>query len=430
VVHENFALGYTRLEEERLLPDVEEHGGHESAPSYLDVEFGQVVARAAANSVDLGGLTRPLLEALAKLAELESTYLMTFDWDRREQQVRFLHSVGGVQVTEGMKIAIPDGLSPEALPGVTRSPNELPKTHPDSKVARRLGLKCYVSVPVVVAKHQLFGMLCGASQEPREVSERVIAVMEFFAQIIADHVMRAEAAATEERVAVAEGQLRARARFLAIAEHKLKTPLTALEGMPETLLDHWTVIPEDQRVDFLTAIVRNAKEMHRLIDHLLLEARAEVQARELAPVPVELAPLVRRVAQAFGSVSPSHEVRADAPDGLVIEVDPAALYQILGHLLDNAIKYSPAGGMIELRIRKTDHEVRFDVVDQGVGTPEYIDIFEPFSRGTEDAATEKSGVGLGLHIVRNLVTAMGGSVVGRRNPDLGSTFTVRVPSTA
>src|SRR5205807_1117808 len=100
------------------------------------------------------------------------------------------------------------------------------------------------------------------------------------------------------------------------------------------------------------SLLRNANEMHRLIDQLLLEARAEVRARELAPVLIDLAPMLRRIAEGFGSVSASHEVRADAPEELVVRVDPAALYQILGHLLDNAIKYSPAGGLIELRVQK------------------------------------------------------------------------------
>lgn len=81
----------------------------------------EVVARVAGNSRDLESLTRPLLEALAKLAKLESTYLMVFDWSRSQQEVRFAYNARGVTVSEGMRVAIAQGLSPQALPGVTRS---------------------------------------------------------------------------------------------------------------------------------------------------------------------------------------------------------------------------------------------------------------------------------------------------------------------
>lgn len=84
----------------------------------------------------------------------------------------------------GARLPLPDGVSQEILLGVTRSPAEMPKTHPDSQAAKRLGLATYVSVPVVLAKHQLFGMICGASRHPQPVGEPVVSVMEFFAQIL------------------------------------------------------------------------------------------------------------------------------------------------------------------------------------------------------------------------------------------------------
>src|SRR5207245_4669225 len=237
------------------------------------------------------------LEALAKLSGLESTYLAVFDWDRREQEVRVVHSVGKVQVREGIRLPLPAGISQETLPGVTRSPAQLvARAFPDSLVAQRLGLEAYVSVPVVVAKHQLFGMLCGASQAPRDVSETIVSVMEFFAQIVADHVTRADVAATQQRAMVAEEKLSSRASFLVQAEHQLKTPLTVLEGASMTLLERWPELPDDKRTQLLTMLVRAARDMGRRVDELLVEARSDVQTRELAPISVELAPLVKMLA--------------------------------------------------------------------------------------------------------------------------------------
>ena len=165
---------------------------------------------AAAGGVDLEGLTRPLLEALARIAGLESTYLTVFDWDGREQEVRFVHRAGGVEIEEGSRLPLPPEVSRESLPGVTRSPPQMPGTHPDSQAARQLGLRTYVSVPVVLARHQLFGMICGASRRAGAVSEPVVSVMEFFAGIVADHITRERVAATEQLAATAEEQRLAR----------------------------------------------------------------------------------------------------------------------------------------------------------------------------------------------------------------------------
>ena len=400
---------------------------HSGAHLLPGVEFGQVVARAAGKSHDLGGLTRPLLEALAKLASLDSTYLTTLDWERRLQVVRFVHSAGELQVEEGQTVALPEGLTPESLPGVTRSPARIPKQHPDSQVAKQLGLKTYISVPVTVAKHRMYGMLCGASQVARPVGENVVTVMEFFAQIIADHITREQTAAMEERALTAEERLRSRAQFLAEAEHQLKTPLSTIQGMASLLLSKWASMKDHQRTELLTTLVRDSKELTRQVEDLLVEARADVQAREMAPIRLELGPLVRAIAGAFGSTSTTHDVVAEVEEGTMALADPTPLYQVLGNLLDNAIKYSPDGGTITLRVVPTPHDVRIDVIDDGVGLPDGVHIFEPFRRGELREDDEPPGVGLGLHIVRSLVEAMDGSVDARTNEDGGSTFTVRLP---
>jgi signal transduction histidine kinase len=106
-------------------------------------------------------------------------------------------------------------------------------------------------------------------------------------------------------------------------------------------------------------------------------------------------------------------------------VDPAALQQVLGHLVENAVKYSPEGSQVCVGAAIDGDEAVLEVIDEGPGVPVDVDIFEPFQRavGSED----DSGVGLGLYIVRNLVRSMGGTVTANRNAGVGSTFTVRLP---
>ena len=266
--------------------------------------------------VDLEGLTRPLLDALARIAGLESTYLTVFDWDRREQEVRFVHRAGGVEIMEGSRLPLPPEVSQESLPGVTRSPPQMSTTHPDSQAARRLGLQTYVSVPVVLAKHELFGMVCGASRQAGAVTEPVVSVMEFFADIVADHITRERVAATADRADMAEEQLRARARYLAVAEHQLKTPLTSLIGAARLLRDGWHALDDAQREQFIDMVVRSGDDLSERINGLLTEARADVQSRELVPVDLDLGEFVEAITRATDGLTADHSVRAHVEAGL------------------------------------------------------------------------------------------------------------------
>ncbi len=390
-------------------------------------DIGSSVAPGGATSDDLEDLTRPLLEALATLGTLDSTYLIVFDWYEREQEVRFVHSSGEVSITKGSRLPLPDTVFQESLPGVTRSSAQMPETFPDAQAAKHLGLGTYVSVPVVLAKHELYGMLSGASRRPQPVSERLVSAMEFFAQMIADQVTRTQVAATQQRADQAEEELRARARFLAIAEHQLKTPLTAIQGAAEVLHARWADLGASTRDQFLDIIVRNARHLSTGFKGLLIEARADVRSRELIPVDVDLFRLVQAITRELDAVSTDHEVRAEIEQGLTTYADPTALSQVLGHLLDNAVRYSPAGGVITVVGDKTADGIAVAVVDEGICLPDGVDIFEAFQRGDSTHMGAAPGIGLGLHIVRNLVEAMGGSVTAQSDAEAGTRFTVNLP---
>jgi len=379
---------------------------------------------------DLDALVPALLEALARIADLDSTYLTVFDWDKREQEVRFLHSTAEVGITDRSRLPLAAVVSRESLPGVTRSPAGEMQAHADSEVAKHVGLATYASVPIVLAGHELWGMVCGASRLPQpEVSDRVITLMEGFAGIIAEHVSWERAVATERRAEGAEAELRSRGRFLAQAEHELKTPLTVLRGAVELLRNGWDDLSDGERKQWFAMTSRSADALSADIDGLLDEARSNLRRQELVAVEVDVATVAAPMIRAFDALSARHEVRAEFEERLRAWVDPTALSQVLGHLLDNAIKFSPDGGIVRVSGRRTEGAVEISVVDQGLGLPQGVDIFQAFERGEHDVATGP-GVGLGLHIVRGLVDASGGSVTATPNVGTGSTFTVRLPSPA
>ena len=389
--------------------------------------FTEVVIRAAANGHDLERLCRPLLGALAEFAGLDSAYLMVIDWERRTQMVRFAHNVGAIVVQEGLELDSPAGLSPQALLGVTVSP-DLPETHPDSQVAKHLELGTYVSVPIVTADHQLFGVLCAAGRISRQVDEGTVSMMEFFARLIADHVSRQKSAMTKLRADAAEAKLRGRALFLAEAEQQLQRPLRELVDSAHVLQTRREQLSDGDWYRAVVAIHVNTQTLSRQIDKLLEEAHAEVQARSLHPERIELGELLQTTARGFDSLSDVHDVRFDGEFDVWARADRTALHHVLGNLIDNAIKYSPGGGTVSLRVRQRDDQVEIEVRDHGVGVADNVDLFAPFQRGERGPTTEVAGAGLGLHIVRNLVEAMEGVVSAHAIEDGGSVFTVRLPS--
>jgi len=379
------------------------------------------------DDTDLEGLVRPLLGALCELTGLEMTYLTVFDWPSREQSVLFSNNVGTNEVEEGMRLLLPHELNQETLAGVTRSPQHAPMPMPDGLVAKRLGFKTHVSVPITLAGHELFGMLCGASRASGRVGEVAVSVMESFAGMIGERVSRNRTVAVELRASIAEEQLRQRARYFAMAEHELKTHLTVLEGASLLLRDRWADIRHEQRSGLLGSMVRKTREMSLAVERLLIEARSEVSVRELHPIHLDLTALARSIVESHDALGGPHAIVLEAPGEIDALMDPMVFTQVLGHLLDNAIKYSPEGGRISVSIRRDAQEIEVVVADEGIGLPQGVDIFEPFSRG-KPKGDPVAGIGLGLHIVRSLVGAMSGRVSAKGNSSQGSTFVVRLPA--
>jgi len=387
------------------------------------------VAESPSGAQDPGSLVRPMLEALSKVTGLECTYLTVFDWDSHTQQVCFAFNAASTTIEEGIRIQLPPGVSPEAFPGVTRSPAAAGIPEPDSWIAKGLGLTTYLSVPVTLSRHRLYGMLCGASAAPHDLGEPIVTIFEAFADTIAQHLVRSTVASIEARATQAEQQLSARARFLAEAEHRLKTPLAVLQGSAMLLRDRREELSEIKLNQLTDALISSVRWLSSEVEAMLQEARSELYARQLVCKPVALGPLVRDLAVAFDGLDSGHRVVAQVDDDTLASVDEIAMRQILGHLIDNAVQHGPAGGRIKIRVTRGIRTIAVDVIDDGTGPPADMDVFDPFSRDPS-SAERRTGIRLGLHIVRKLAEAMAGSVAVLREPDGRTTFSVTVNSAA
>lgn len=220
--------------------------------------------------------------------------------------------------------------------------------------------------------------------------------------------------------------------FVANASHELKTPLTSMRGFAETLLE--SDPPDHLRREFLNSIRVNTVRLQRLVDDLLdlsrLESGGWVARREEVDV-VEVAERVWEdlVDGALPDRDLDFRVRVEGVGAVL--ADEQGVEQILRNLLDNARRFTPDGGRIEVRVHDTtEGRVQVDVEDTGAGIPTRAlpRIFERFYRADSSRAREVGGTGLGLAIVRHLAQAMGGDVRARSELGRGTTLTVTLPA--
>jgi signal transduction histidine kinase len=214
--------------------------------------------------------------------------------------------------------------------------------------------------------------------------------------------------------------------FVANVSHELKTPLTVVRGYAETLATGDP--PPDTRARFLNAILDNARRMQRLIDDLLDLSRIESRAWAPQPEAVSLEPLARDVWRLVGG--PAALEVAVAPDAATVSADAEAVRQILGNILENAQRYTTAGGRVTVRAARSGPMVKVEISDTGAGIPgEHLPrIFERFYRVDPHRSREAGGTGLGLAIVKHLVEAHGGRVEADSRLGAGTTVRFTLPA--
>jgi signal transduction histidine kinase len=222
--------------------------------------------------------------------------------------------------------------------------------------------------------------------------------------------------------------------FLAIAGHELRTPLTVIKGFTDLLSSRWDNVPDESRRGIVETIGYQVRNLEHLVERLLLGAQLEAgYSPSISHESVALAPLLEEAAAHQSAIAPSHEFTVDAPAELEVWADRKAVSNVLVNLVENAVKYSPNGGVVALHAEPVRDRVKIVVEDEGIGLPSDLDaIFEKFvQREAVDTRTlDEGGVGLGLYIVRTLVTQMGGSVRAEHRTPKGARLVVTLPRTA
>ena len=224
---------------------------------------------------------------------------------------------------------------------------------------------------------------------------------------------------------------RTRSDFVATASHELRTPLTSVFGAARTLVAHRDQLPRGQQDRLLHLIEEESLHLVEIVDQLLVSAQLDRGALNVDVKAIDVCEVARSVVDsARMRALERHAVLLQTPaHAVLVETDEALLRQVLVNLVENAIKYSPHGGRIDVLVSETPDGVEIEVADEGIGidAEQQERIFEKFYRVDVEMSRGVGGSGLGLYIRKEIVERLHGSLSVVSAPDEGSTFTIRLP---
>jgi signal transduction histidine kinase len=222
----------------------------------------------------------------------------------------------------------------------------------------------------------------------------------------------------------------AKAEFLSNISHELRTPVTVAKGIAYVLRNRH--IPDGEWEEFIQQLQASLDKLMMMVDEIITIAEIERGTLELDIAELDLAPLLRHAADEIGRQYPDLDIHRVFPDTLRAFADPARIGEVVREILDNGCRYSPEGRPVELRARLLDEGVVVTVTDRGQGMQRGVAsqaFDQPFSTGEATLRKEKAGVGVGLHLARQLIVQHGGILWSDPVPGGGTRVSFCLPAT-
>jgi signal transduction histidine kinase len=288
-------------------------------------------------------------------------------------------------------------------------------------------MQTYISAPLI-HEGETVGVLALHFKDAYALGAADRTFTKLLAQSAATALYRARSYEAErDKRRSAEMLAHAREDVLGVVAHDLRNPLNLILMTGELLFEE-SLSPERRR-DMLQIGMRAAKQMNRLIDDLLDTVRLQAGKLSLSVEEVSVDSIIRQAEETFRPLAAQHHVTLETvvADGATVRADPTRVSQIVGNLVGNAIKFTPAKGTIKLCASPEEKQVVFQVTDNGPGIPadNMTHLFDNFWQARKD---DRRGVGLGLAIVKELVEAHGGKIWVESKLDQGSTFSFSLPA--
>ena len=319
--------------------------------------------------------------------------------------------------------AVPHGGRPIRLREMQRDPRfcGFPKHHPQ--------MRSFLGVPIRLGDRSIGNLYLTDKEGAEEFSEEdqlIVEALAVHAGVAAESAKLYEE--SRRRTAELEEERHQRERFISVVSHELRGPIAVLMGYSD-LLPLWDKLPPQRRELALKAIGTQARLMNRLIGDLLDTSRIQTGRFAVDKAPMDLAEIARRTVAAQQATVATHAIHLETPEHVTVEADEGRIAQALNNLLGNAVKYSPEGTEIWVRVEERESEALVSVADQGIGIPPELmpQLFQPYSRLYREQGAAK-GIGLGLFITKGIVEAHGGRLWAESpGAGQGTTFYFTLP---
>jgi signal transduction histidine kinase len=307
-------------------------------------------------------------------------------------------------------------------------PDMDPPQYPEEEDFLRLGLRSRVAAPVFAGVRPA-GQLSVSRSEPSSFSRAEVELLTLLGRLVGSAVQNIRAYESERATVEELRRLSSlRADFVSLVSHELRSPMAAVIGSARTLQQRWRELSPEQREAFLALIADETNRLALLVGDVLDTSRIDSGSFSYSFAAVDLAALLRDAVAAAELGQDAVAVELTIEQGLPsLRGDAERLRQVVGNLLDNAIKYSPHGQAVEVRAWTENAHVSVSVRDRGPGVPvaQQKLIFEKFGRAS---GSVKPGTGLGLFIARSIAEAHGGSVQIDATAGGGATFVLVLPT--
>ena len=300
--------------------------------------------------------------------------------------------------------------------------------------ARSLGTQAVphsvLAVPLRVGERRFGVLVLQTLYRQAKFTEKDLPCVETVADLMALAIDRVRMGQEAEAVRDAEKADRLRSEVMATLSHELRTPLAAIKGYSTALLLDEVAWPDEKRREFLSLIDGECDNLQSMISDILDSSLIDVGQLAIEPQPVRLRQLAREVAEEVQHRTEAHRLIVDIPPDLpIVDADPRRLRQVIRNILDNAIKYSPNGGLVVITGQARPADIVISVSDQGVGiSPEdLIPLFEKYFRVKSPTGYHVPGTGLGLPVARAIVEAHGGRMWAESKAGHGTTLYFSLP---
>ncbi len=423
----------TRAQAERLQLAREQAARAAAEEAATTLSALQAVTDAALAHVDLEALLDALLTRLREVVGTDTAAVLLLDETGSALVARPAKGLEE-EVERGVRIPLGQGFAGRiATERRVIALAEVDHTNVLNPLLREKGVRSLLGAPLLV-EGRVLGVVHVGTLSPRRFDEGDARLLHLVADRMALAIDQARLYEAERQArAEAEEAVAARDRFLSIAAHELRTPITVVKGMADLLLrpPRGRGADPEHRARLLGRLAESANRLATLTDDLLDVSRLRLGRLPLRLAPLDLSELACTVAARYADRSQGRGApTVTGSEGCVVVADRDRIEQVLGNLLDNAVKYSPEGGQIAIRVGPEGDGVAVTVRDEGIGLPPGMEevIFEPFGRAGNATALHLPGLGLGLYLCRELVERHGGRIRAESTGEgQGTTVTFWLP---